>query len=58
MVEESQELLFSVVIPEYRGEKMVPALIERLKTSMETITNSFEIILVNDCTPDDTLNAI
>jgi dolichol-phosphate mannosyltransferase len=58
MVEESQEILFSVVIPEYRGEKMVPALVERLKASMETITNSYEIILVNDCSPDDTWNAI
>lgn len=58
MVEGSQEILFSVVIPEYRGEKMVPALVERLKASMETITNSYEIILVNDCSPDDTWNAI
>lgn len=58
MVNRSQEVMFSVVIPEYRGEKMVPALVERLKASMETITNSYEIILVNDYSPDDTWNAI
>jgi len=48
----------SVVIPEYRGEKMVSELVERLIKSITTITDSFEIILVNDASPDNTWSAI
>lgn len=48
----------SVVIPEYRGEKMVSELVARLIQSISTITDSFEIILVNDASPDDTWLAI
>lgn len=48
----------SVVIPEYRGEKMVSELVERLIKSISIITDSFEIILVNDASPDNTWAAI
>ena len=44
--------LISIVSPVYQGEKMVHALVKRILTSMETITEDFEIILVNDCSPD------
>lgn len=50
--------LFSVVIPEYKGEKMVNELIERLKLSIGQITDSYEIILVNDASPDNTWEEI
>lgn len=44
----------SIVSPEYKGEKMVTELIERIEKSVETITDNYEIILVNDASPDNT----
>ena len=44
----------SVVSPEYKGEKMVSELVRRIKESVSTITDDFEIILVNDASPDNT----
>lgn len=44
----------SVVIPEYYGEKMVHELVQRLVTSLKSITENYEIILVNDASPDNT----
>ncbi|MCQ2351340.1 MAG: glycosyltransferase family 2 protein [Paludibacteraceae bacterium] len=48
----------SVITPEYKGEKMVSELVARLVKSISTITDSFEIILVNDGSPDKTWLAI
>lgn len=42
----------SVVSPVYRGEKMVHELVRRLKENMSGITEDFDIILVNDASPD------
>lgn len=50
--------LISIVSPEYKGEKMVCELVERIKNSVSTITEDFEIILVNDASPDNTWLAI
>lgn len=50
--------LISIVSPEYRGEKMVFELVERIIKSTSTITDNFEIILVNDASPDNTWNEI
>lgn len=44
----------SVVCPEYRGEKSVQELVDRVSASIQTITEDFEIILVNDASPDNT----
>ncbi len=46
-------ILISVVSPVYRGEKMVGELVRRVAESVSTITDSFEIILVNDASPDN-----
>lgn len=54
----SNNCQLSVVIPEYRGEKMVKELVERLHHSLCKITDNYEIILVNDASPDDTWKAI
>ena len=48
----------SVVSPEYRGEKMVHELVSRVVASVTTITYDYEIILVNDASPDNTWEAI
>lgn len=42
----------SIVSPVYRAEKMVHMLVERIVKSVTTITDSYEIILVNDASPD------
>lgn len=44
--------LFSVVIPVYKAEKCLEELCSRLITSLETITDDFEIIFVEDCGGD------
>lgn len=46
--------MISIVSPEYKGERMVSELVRRIKESVSTITDDFEIILVNDASPDDT----
>lgn len=42
----------SAVIPEYKGAEMVAELVERLHRSLGTLTENYEIILVNDASPD------
>lgn len=44
----------SIVSPEYRGEKSVQALVDRVSASVGKITDDYEIILVNDASPDNT----
>lgn len=44
----------SIISPEYRGEKMVAMLVERVTAAVSTITDNYEIILVNDASPDNT----
>jgi dolichol-phosphate mannosyltransferase len=53
-----QKKKISVVIPEYCGESMLPELLKRLHATLQTITESYEIILVNDCSPDHVWEAI
>ena len=43
----------SIVIPEYCGEPMLEELLKRLHATLQTLTDSYEIILVNDCSPDN-----
>ena len=43
----------SIVSPVYRGEKMVSELVRRIVQNVETITPDYEIILVNDASPDN-----
>lgn len=48
----------SVISPVYMGEKLVNELVSRLNTTMPTISNDFEIILVEDGSPDNSWEAI
>jgi glycosyltransferase involved in cell wall biosynthesis len=43
----------SIISPVYRCESCIIDLIDRLTTSINTFTNDFEIIFVNDASPDD-----
>ncbi len=48
----------SVVSPVYRAEKTIPVLIERIEKSIQKITLDYEIILVEDCGPDNSWEVI
>ncbi|MFI5172588.1 MAG: glycosyltransferase family 2 protein [Chitinophagales bacterium] len=50
--------LISVIIPVYHGELLVNILAERLINSLEKITGDYEIILINDASPDNSWNII
>ena len=48
----------SFVIPCYRSEKTLSDVVDEIKTTMATIGHEFEIVLVNDCSPDKTFEVI
>lgn len=48
----------SFVIPCYRSEKTLPDVIDEIKTTMVEIRHEYEIILVNDSSPDKTFEVI
>lgn len=50
--------LISVVSPVYKSEKIVEELVTQLKKTLTNITDSFEIILVCDGSPDNSWNEI
>jgi dolichol-phosphate mannosyltransferase len=51
-------MFISVVIPVYRAESMMDELIQRIETSLSKITTDFEIVLVEDCGPDNSWQKI
>lgn len=58
-----QNILFvmidlSIVSPVYHGEKMLEELVKRIHAAIQPLTDNYEIILVNDCSPDDSWNKI
>jgi glycosyltransferase involved in cell wall biosynthesis len=48
----------SVVVPVYRGEKFLDPLLERLAQALPKFFDSFEVILVNDGSPDHSWDVI
>lgn len=49
----------SFVIPCYRSTRTLPGVIDEIKETMSTLNEYvYEIILVNDCSPDDTFETI
>lgn len=49
----------SFVIPCYRSSQTLPNVIAEIEETMKTLSQySYEIILVNDCSPDDTFETI
>ena len=52
-------MLVSFVIPCYRSEITLPNVVTEIKDTMEEIKKyEYEIVLVNDCSPDDTWGSI
>lgn len=52
------EIQISVVSPVYKAEKIVSELVLQLTKTLSSITDNFEIILVNDASPDNSWLAI
>lgn len=48
----------SVVVPVYRGETLVEPLVERLSKSLPTFAKKYEVILVNDGSPDGSWDVV
>lgn len=49
----------SFVIPCYRSEKMIGKVVEEINTTMKGMPqHTHEIVLINDCSPDNTFEAI
>jgi glycosyltransferase involved in cell wall biosynthesis len=48
----------SVVVPVYRSEAILPELVRRLESTLPAIASSYELVLVNDSSPDDSWNVI
>jgi undecaprenyl-phosphate 4-deoxy-4-formamido-L-arabinose transferase len=48
----------TVLIPVYRGAANLPQLLERLEPVLRTLSTPFEVILVNDGSPDDSWQVI
>jgi dolichol-phosphate mannosyltransferase len=52
------DVYFSIVSPVYRAEKLVDQLVRRIKAAVEPLGMSFEIVLVDDRSPDNSWAAI
>jgi polyisoprenyl-phosphate glycosyltransferase len=48
----------SVVSPVYQAESIIPELVKRITAEVDSITNNFEIILVDDSSKDQSWNVI
>lgn len=53
-----QPLHISIVSPVYRAENIVDKLVERIVAAVSQLTDSYEIILVEDCGPDNSWQKI
>ena len=58
LVEPEISITISVVVPVYRGADCLDELYVRLSSSLAKCTNSYEIVLVEDCGPDDSWTRI
>ena len=50
--------LLSIVSPVYKAEKQLPELVQRIKAAVSPISMDFEIILVEDASPDNSWSEI
>jgi polyisoprenyl-phosphate glycosyltransferase len=48
----------SIVVPVYRSEDCLEALIEAIAESLDPTTRGYEVVLVNDCSPDNSWGVI
>ena len=59
LLQPKKELMdFSIVSPVYHGEKMLDELVRRIHAAVNPLTTDCEIVLVNDCSPDNSWERI
>lgn len=58
MISDSLQPHISIISPVYRAEKIIPELVRRIEQAVSKITDNFEIILVEDCGPDNSWEVI
>jgi glycosyltransferase involved in cell wall biosynthesis len=58
MTADSDEVYLSLVIPVYNEQETVPVLLERVGAALEKIGRSFEVIICDDGSTDDTLRLL
>ena len=51
-------MMFSIVSPIYKGAPMLNMLVERIGGTMQHISSDYEIVLVNDASPDESWELI
>lgn len=54
----SEQVKISIISPVYKAENIVDKLVNRIVNSVSKITDSYEIILVEDCGPDNSWSKI
>lgn len=52
------DITLSVVVACYKDEQAIPVMYNRVKAALETSGHTFELIFVNDASPDNTLQII
>lgn len=52
------KIVLSIISPIYKGENMLNELVSRIEKTVYSIVESYEIILVNDCSPDNSWDKI
>jgi dolichol-phosphate mannosyltransferase len=48
----------SIISPVYKAEKIIPKLVERIEKTVSKISDDYEILLVEDCGPDNSWEVI
>ena len=46
--------MISIVVPAYRSRESLPILLTRIEAVLGGLDREFEVIVVDDCSPDDT----
>ena len=52
-MQQSSKISYSIVVPVYKSGPWLAELVERVGAVMAVFGESIELILVNDCSPDD-----
>ena len=55
---DNNQITYSVVVPCYRSQQSLPELVKRIDAVLQPLEEPFEVILVNDGSPDDTWEVI
>ena len=53
MDDSKKDIRYSIVIPVYNSEKTLEELTQRLSDTMNSITEKYEIVLIDDCSSDN-----